>query len=171
MADNNDGKTTTIDEPETNPQGGTPAGGADEGNLVDKHGEPAISKGRYNREMQAKDAEIAALKAQLEDAGKQAKTGEDALKEVQQLKEQLADERVTSSLEIAGCVNAKAAKALLDDYDGDVAKLKEACPYLFRAPQTGSTGARPGGAPAATSEQLKARAKEAAEGKLPTIRR
>lgn len=149
MADNDDGKTTTIDEPETKPQGGTPTCGADEGNLVDKHGEPAISKGRYDREMQNKDAEIAALKDQLKELSEQASAGAKAQADVDALRQQLADEKVTHSLEVAGCVNAKAAKALLGDYDGDVAKLKEDCPYLFKAPQTGSTGLKPGGAPGA----------------------
>jgi len=139
--------------------------------LTDKHGEPAISKGRYEREMKSKDDEIAALKAQLEEAGKKAETGADALKRVEALEAQLADEKVTHALEVEGCVNAKAAKALLDDYKGDVAALKADCPYLFRQTQTGSTGARPNGAPTPTSDDLKARAKAAAQGKLPNIRR
>ena len=42
--------------------------------LTDKHGEPAISKGRYEREMQTKDAEIAALKDQLKELSEQART-------------------------------------------------------------------------------------------------
>ena len=114
--------------------------------LTDKHGEPAISKGRYDREMQAKDELIEALKAQLAESTQQAQSGADALKEVQQLKAQLADEKLDHALELAGCVNAKAAKALLDDYAGDVGQLRAACPYLFKQ-QAGSTGAKPGGAP------------------------
>lgn len=150
MAENNDGTTTTpTQDPETKPQEGTPTGGEGEGNLVDKHGEQAINKGRYERDMAAKDAEIAALKKQLEDSGAKAKSGEDALKKVEELEARLADEKIDHQLALAGCVNAKAAKALLEDYSGDVSKLKEACPYLFSAGQTpnGSTGLKPGGAP------------------------
>ena len=162
MAETNENNTT---EPTTEP---TTQGGEQ---LIDKHGEPAISKGRYEREMKSKDDEIAALKAQLEEAGKKAETGADALKRVEALEAQLADEKVTHALDAEGCVNAKAAKALLDDYKGDIAALKADCPYLFYQTQTGSTGFRPNGAPTLTSEDLKARAKAAAEGKLPTIRR
>ena len=57
------------------------------------------------------------------------------------MKASQADERVTHKLEMAGCKNPKAAKALLDDYDGDISKLKEACPYLFEdEKQKGKTG-------------------------------
>lgn len=39
--------------------------------------------------------------------------------------------------------------------DGDVAKLKEACPYLFRAQgPTGSTGAKPQGASSAIDDAI-----------------
>ena len=119
----------------------------------------------------AKKDDAEAAKAQLEEAGKKAETGADALKRVEALEAQLADEKVTHALDAEGCVNAKAAKALLDDYKGDIAALKADCPYLFYQTQTGSTGFRPNGAPTLTSEDLKARAKAAAEGKLPTIRR
>ena len=115
-----------------------------------------------------KDDRIAELEKQLEESGRKAKSGEDALKKIEALEAQLADEKVTHALEAAGCVNAKAAKALLDDYKGDVEKLKEACPYLFKK-QTGSTGTKPGGAPS-TSEERRKRAKEAIAGKFPARR-
>ena len=162
-------------EPNANePSGeGTPTPQANEpkpedNELKDKHNEPAINRGRYDRDMKAKDDRIAELEKQLEESGKKAKSGEDALKQIEALKAELADEKVTHALEAAGCVNAKAAKALLDDYKGDVAKLKEACPYLFKK-QNGSTGAKPGGAPS-TSEERRKRAKEAIAGKFPTRR-
>lgn len=142
----------------TDPKASEPSASGDP---IDKHGEPAINKGRYDRDMKAKDDEIAALKAQLEEANGKVETGDKALKEVEQLKEQLADEKVTHSLDAAGCVNAKAAKALLPDYDGSVEKLKEDCPYLFGQHQTGSTGGRPGGAPS-SREELARKAREAA---------
>ena len=129
--------------------------------LVDKHNEPAINRGRYERDMKAKDDEIAELRRQLEQASGEADKGADALKEIEKLKAQLADEKLDHSLEVAGCVNAKAAKAILADYDGDVAAMKEACPYLFRTIQTGSTGARQQHAPNPTDELI-AKAREAA---------
>lgn len=135
---------------------GTPAPSDEGGNqpqgddLKDKHGEDAVNRGRYNRDMKAKDDEIAELKRQLEQANGEASKGADALKEIAELKSQLADEKVSGALRLAGCVNEKAAKALLDDYEGDVGKLAEACPYLFggnATRQQGSTGAKHGGAP------------------------
>lgn len=142
---------------------GTPE--ADDSTLTDKHGERAVNRGRYDRDMKAKDAEIAELRKQLEEAGAKAKSGDEALKEVEKLKAQLADEKLDHQLQQAGCVNAKAAKALLDDYSGDVEKMKESCPYLFGQSQTGSTGAKPGGAPS-SSEERRRKAREVAG--LPT---
>lgn len=166
----NDQKLQESNEPEENAGAGTPAPDPEpEGDgLKDKHDEPAINRGRYDRDMKAKDDEIAALKKQLDEAKKGAEDNAAALKRVEALEAQLADEKVDRALEGAGCINLKAAKALLDDYKGDVGKLKEACPYLFKK-QTGSTGAKPGGAPS-TSEERRKRAKEAAEGKFPTRR-
>lgn len=142
--------------------GGQPTGGdPGDGGLKDKHGEDAINLGHHNRLMAEKDEEIARLREQLKEAGKKAESGEEALKKVGELEARLEDERVSGALRLAGCVNEKAAKALLEDYGGDVGKLKESCPYLFAAKQTGSTGARQGGAPAPTDE-LVAKAREAA---------
>ncbi len=143
--------------------GGQPAGGEPgDGGLKDKHGEDAINLGHHNRLMAEKDEEIAELKKQLKEAGKKAESGEEALKKVGELEARLEDEKVSGALRLAGCVNEKAAKALLEDYEGNVAKLKEGCPYLFgAAKQTGSTGARQGGAPSA-SEELVAKARAAA---------
>lgn len=152
-----DPKPQETNEPEDNTGAGTPAPEpepSDDG-LKDKHGEDAINRGRYDRDIKAKDDEIAALKKQLDEAKKGAEDSAAALKRVEELEARLADEKVDHALEVAECVNGKAAKALLDDYDGDVAKLKEACPYLFKQPkQTGSTGYRPGGAPDALDDEL-----------------
>lgn len=156
-------------EPNTNgPSGeGTPTPQANEpkpedNELKDKHNEPAINRGHHDRIVAEKDARIAELEKQLEDAGAKAKDGEEALKKVDALERKLEAEKVSGALRLAGCVDEKAAKARLADFDGDVEKLKEGCPYLFgAAKQTGSTGARQGGAPSA-SEELVAKAREAA---------
>ncbi|HIS39949.1 MAG TPA: hypothetical protein IAC12_03790 [Candidatus Aphodovivens avistercoris] len=114
----------------------------------DKHGHPGINREKYQRDMAAKDEEIAKLKAQIAEAAK-TEEGRAALEEkITKLEADQKDERITHKLEMAGCLNPKAAKALLEDYDGDVAKLKEACPYLFsdgKQKQTGSTGFKPDG--------------------------
>lgn len=43
----------------------------------------------------------------------------------------MADERVEFALKGAGVRNVKAARALLDDYEGDVEALKAGEPWLF----------------------------------------
>lgn len=163
MADENKTQTEPqVTDPQTEPkqgdgtQGGTegdpkPAAegqGGGEGEVKDNHGQPGINREKYQRDIAAKDKEIADLKAQIAEAAK-TEEGRKALEEkIAKLEADQKDERVTNKLELAGCRNTKAAKALLDDYDGDVAKLKEDCPYLFsdgKNKQTGSTGLKPDG--------------------------
>lgn len=163
MADENKTQTEPqVTDPQTEPkqgdgtQGGTegdpkPAAegqGGGEGEVKDNHGQPGINREKYQRDIAAKDKEIADLKAQIAEAAK-TEEGRKALEEkIAKLEADQKDEQVTHKLELAGCRNTKAAKALLDDYDGDVAKLKEDCPYLFsdgKNKQTGSTGLKPDG--------------------------
>ena len=71
-----DEKTPTPEPEETEAKQGTPE---QDDSLKDKHGEDAINRGRYERDMKAKEDAIAELKKQLEEATGKAKTGEDAL--------------------------------------------------------------------------------------------
>ena len=115
-------------------------GQGSEADVMDQHGQPGINREKYQRDIEAKDKQIAELQAQLDERSK-TEEGRAALKEeLDRLKADMADERVTHSLQLEGCLNAKAAKALLGDYDGDVSKLKDQCPYLFAERKTGSTG-------------------------------
>lgn len=126
--------------PANEPAGGTtePQGG-DGGATVNRH--------KYERDLKAKDDEIEKLRAQLDEAAKTKEGREELQKKLDEMKASMASEKAAYRLEIAGCKNVKAAKALLDDYEGDVDKLKEACPYLFEeAKKTGSTGLKPVGA-------------------------
>ncbi|OUP37958.1 hypothetical protein [Olsenella sp. An188] len=161
-AEGNTQTEPTTTDPQTEPKQGEAAQGGGEGDpkpaaegqgggegeVEDKHGHPGINREKYQRDMAAKDKEIAELKAQVAEAAK-TEEGRKALEErIAKLEADQKDERITHKLEMAGCLNAKAAKALLDDYEGDVAKLREACPYLFsdgKAKQTGSTGLKPDG--------------------------
>lgn len=143
---------TTPQEPETEPEEGAGEGpAAGEGQdgseeVEDKHGQPGINREKYQRDIEAKDKQIAELQAQLDEKSKTEEGRAELKAELDRLKADMADERVDHKLELAGCLNAKAAKALLGDYDGDVAKLKEGCPYLFGAEKkTGSTGLKPEG--------------------------
>lgn len=160
MADEQEHET----EPEAKPEGGEPEAKPEGGDLTDGHGQEGISKAKYQREKAAWEAEKKSLEDRLaaqsggrDDADARVSKLEADLKE---MRERLDDERVTARLAAAGCVNAKAAKAVLADYDGDVEKLKAECPYLFgKARQTGSTGGTPAGAPKA---DLVAKARRAA---------
>ena len=103
----------------------------------------------YAVELASRDAQIAERDAKITELESQAAEAEKlggenaALKsEVEQLKNQAASDRIDFALQLAGCRNVKAARAVLDDYDGDIEKMKAAEPYLFaaHAEQSGATG-------------------------------
>lgn len=145
-------------EPQQEPQQQEPEG------IVDSHGQPGISRAKYDREVKAWKDQVAELKAQLDQQAKAGQAGGDRVAKLEDdlkaMRQQLDDERLAGRLAAAGCVNAKAAKAVLGDYDGDIEAMKKACPYLFRQErQTGSTGGTPAGA---SKADLVARARKAA---------
>lgn len=126
-----------------------PAGKEPEGDLTDKHGQDAVAKGRYDRDMKAKDDEIDTLKKQIEESSK-TEAGRKALEEkIGALEGKQAEMRTEYELKLAGCRDdkaLKAAKTLIGDYAGDVSKLKAECPYLFaEEKQKGKTGFKPAG--------------------------
>lgn len=116
--------------------------------VKDSHGQPGINKERHDREMAAKDAEIAELRAQVAKAAETKEGREELERRIADLEERQAEERTAHKLEMAGCKDVKAAKARLGDFDGDVGRLKSECPYLFDDEKPkGSTGLKPKGAP------------------------
>lgn len=134
------------EESKTEPEDKKPEGEEPEEEVKDKHGQPGINLERHEKEMAAKDAEIAKLKAEVAKAAETKEGREKLEKRIEELEAAQADERVNHKLEMAGCKNLKAAKALLEDYDGDVSKLKTECPYLFEEEkQRGKTGGKPAG--------------------------
>lgn len=149
-----EGEGTQGHGTQTEPRGEEGKGEGSEGSQegqgdgpADKHGEPGISRGKYEREVKAYEAKIAELQAKVDESAK-TEEGRAKLKaELDSARADFADKELGYKLQLAGCVDEKAAKARLEDFDGDVAKLKDACPYLFRAQgPTGSTGAKPQGA-------------------------
>lgn len=159
MAGENLGEEAKDNEPQgTEPTGEEPKpadqkpdgaddgkGGPDEG-VVDKHGQPGINKERHDREIAKKDARIAELETRLDEAAKTEEGRADLKAEIDKLRAEQAEERLAHKLEMAGCVDVKAAKARLDDFGGDVTKLKAECPYLFQAEKKkGATGLEPKG--------------------------
>ena len=137
----------------TEGQGGSNESG--EGNGEGGKPGATVNRHKYERELAAKDKTIAELQAQIDEAAKTKEGRDDLQKKLDEMKAELDGEKVAHKLEVAGCRNVKAARALLDDYDGDVAKLKEACPYLFgKDKQTGSTGFKPEGTSTDDDEAL-----------------
>lgn len=130
--------------------------------------EPAQGEGKESnlhklaRDVENRNKRIKELEEQLAAAGGSAKTMEQRMAEVEAKlaasERALEEEKTASGLKAIGCVNVKAAKALLEDYGGDPAKLKEACPYLFgqQERKTASTGGKPvGDAPSDGMERLR----------------
>ena len=71
--------------------------GADEAansDVKDKHGQPGINKERHEKEMAAKDAEIAKLKAEIAKAAETKEGREKLEKRIAELEAAQADERV-----------------------------------------------------------------------------
>lgn len=85
----------------------------------------------YEKQIAERDEKIAALEAQVSEAAKNAEAAEQLRGEIASLKQQSADERVDFSLQLAGCRNVKAARAVLPDYEGNIDKLKAGEPRLF----------------------------------------
>lgn len=77
------------------------------------------------------------MEAQIADAAKSAEQAQKLSDEIAELKRASAEERVDFTLQLAGCRNVKAARTVLDNYDGDVAKMKEAEPWLFAKHMSG----------------------------------
>lgn len=98
--------------------------------------------------MAERDAKIAALEGQIAEAAQTAKAAKDLAKQIEDLKAASAAERTEFELKLAGARSVAAARALLGEHGGDVAKLKAAEPWLFaddKAP-AGATGLEPAGA-------------------------
>ena len=92
--------------------------------------------------------EVAKIEAER-DAAKAEAEGYKALKaEFEQWKAAQEAKEAEGELKAAGCIDTVAAAARLSEFGGDVAKLKEAAPYLFASEDaTKSTGGTPKGAP------------------------
>lgn len=101
-------------------------------------GEVAGDSG-YEALLAKRDERIAELEAQVAEA---ARSAEALRSEIEAVKAAAADERVEYELKLAGARSVKAARALLDEHEDDVAALKEAEPWLFSAAPApaGTTG-------------------------------
>lgn len=114
---------------------------ADTGNTVNRY--------KYERDVAKLQDENAALKAENE--------GYKALKEeFEQFKSSQEAEKADKALKDAGCIDTVAASARLNEFDGDIEKLKEEAPYLFASSdKSKSTGGNPKGKPDPEDERTK----------------
>lgn len=101
----------------------------------------------YEAQIAERDARIAELEGQIAEAAKSAEAAKELKSQLREVKKQAESDKLEFSLKLAGCRNVKAAKAVLDDYQGDIDAMKEAEPWLFakHAPQ-GATGLPSAGA-------------------------
>lgn len=88
----------------------------------------------YQAALRAQDAEIETLQTSVVEVVKTSEATKALNKEIAALKKQMADERVEFALR-----SVKAAKALLEEHDGDVAALVAAEPWLFDGVEAGTS--------------------------------
>lgn len=138
MAGDNHGTETTQEQETAQEHGNGPA-------AQDQQKVTASAGADYEKQIAERDEKIAALEAQVAEAARNAETAEQLRGEIAELKAQGESDRIDFKLQLAGVRNVKAARAMLDDYDGDVDALKAAEPWLFAdarttKPQGGKTG-------------------------------
>ena len=112
----------------------------------------------YETQIAERDGRIAELEAQIAEAAKTAEATKALKSQIEELKRQGESDRLDFELQLAGCRNVKAARAVLDEHGGDVATLKAAEPWMFKdepARQSGKTGLANAGATADEGKQLK----------------
>ena len=118
-----------------------------------------VNSHKLERDLANSQKRVKELEAQLAKSTEGTKTTEERLAELEQkLKDAEAErdrEKLNASLIEAKCIDTKAAAARLDEFDGDIAALKEAAPYLFEAKTVSvSTGGAPKGKPGKGKDEI-----------------
>ena len=104
------------------------------------NGAAVANAAAYEAQLAERDARIEELEGQIAEAAKNAETADGLRAEIAELKAQGESDRIDFALQLAGCRNVKAARAVLEDHGGDVDALKEAEPWLFAKHVDASTG-------------------------------
>lgn len=108
-----------------------------------------VNAHKYQRDIAKLEAERDAAKAEAEGYKK-------LEAEFAEFKASQEAEKSEKALKDAGCIDTVAASARLKEFDGDIAKLKEAAPYLFASSDSSkSTGGNPKGKPDPDDERTK----------------
>lgn len=101
----------------------------------------------YEAQIAERDARIAELESQIAEAAESAEAAKELKSQLREVKRQAESDKLEFSLKLAGCRNVKAAKAVLDDYSGDIDAMKEAESWLFaKHAAAGATGLPSAGA-------------------------
>ena len=131
--------------------------GDSEGTVDASDGDEASPVGEegYRAALADRDKKIAELESQIAEAAKSVESANALTRQIEQLKASAEEERVGFELKLAGARNVTAAKALLAEHGGDVAKLKAAEPWLFADGGSGASGLEPAGAAAGGDGDLK----------------
>ena len=120
--------------------------------------ETSAGAAAFEAQLAERDARIEELEGQIAEASKNAETADALREEIAALKQQGESDRIDFALQLAGCRNVKAARAVLEDHGGDVEALKEAEPWLFAKhadTAAGKTGLPNAGAAADEGKQMK----------------
>lgn len=126
--------------------------------------EPAEGKNTPNvhkleRDVANRDKRIAELEAQLKAKDDEGAGYESRLAELEKSfaasKEEAAKAKADAALTKAGCVDCELGRTALDAFDGDVEKLMEAKPFLFKAQGQMGTGGRQAGTADAAPKSIK----------------
>lgn len=135
------------------------AGGAGGAGSAGGGDNAAKARADYEAALKVRDEKIAELEGEIAEAAKTVESAERLRAEMDELRRQGDEQRVSFELQLAGARNVKAAKALLSDYDNDIEKLRAAEPWLFggssAAAQTGATGLPNAGAATDEGAQMR----------------
>ena len=104
--------------------------------------EPKVDTSEFERQIAERDQRIAELEASIAEAARSADAENHLKEEIAELKQQAADERLDFQLQLAGCRNVAAGRAVLEAYDGDVDAMKAGEGWLFSTTEApkGATG-------------------------------
>lgn len=135
---------------------------SDAGGSADVGVSDAAAAVDYEKAIGERDSRIAELEAQVAEAAKSAETADELRAQIAELKAQGESDRVDFQLRLAGVRSVKAARAVLDDYKGDVEALRAAEPWLFvqaggtsqlTSQEFGATGMEPAGVAGGSDER------------------
>ena len=159
MADANDpqnGQNPPEGDDQTQTGAGDPQGESTPPQGDDAPKGNTVNAVKHMREVSKLKAENQELQTKL-DAAKAEAEGYKAIgDEFHEWKAEQEREKIDGALKAKGCHDTVAARARLDEFDGDIDKLKEAAPYLFTSTDnTQSTGGTQKGTPNPEDERTK----------------